>query len=78
MKFLQVTQHSKLQRQISNVYLKKENYTFDELCAMYPHCVFEMSESDYARSFPSWGTGYYTADPHGYAECTRDNWDTSD
>jgi len=53
-------------------------HTFEELCSLFPDSVVEMSEHDYSQKTPLWGTGWYTADENGFAECARDNWDTSD
>lgn len=53
-------------------------HTFDDLCQMFPSVVVEMSDDDYLRGYPSWGTGWYTKNEQGFAECLKENWDSSD
>lgn len=52
--------------------------TFDDLCRKFPSLVVEMTEDDFFRGCPSWGSGWYTRDERGFAECLKSNWDSSD
>jgi hypothetical protein len=54
------------------------DYTFDDLCKLFPELVIDMEELDYMSGYPSWGSGWYAEGVDGFAYCFKENWDSSD